>query len=128
SRMSWIFSRRGGSASFFKSFRLHRCADSRSAKALWKRSAWIPCRLSRSNSAYLRGWRSPISYFSPGPHLKPTDPVFWFMMQVGMILGFFTAYPANRFLLVKDWKEKMPQYMDQMRRKMRDEQGHPRPA
>jgi len=66
--------------------------------------------------------------FFPGPHLKPTDPVFWFMMQVGMILGFFTAYPANRFLLVKDWKEKMPQYMDQMRRKMRDEQGHPRPA
>jgi hypothetical protein len=68
-----------------------------------------------------------LTYFVlfPGPHVKPTDPVFWFMMQVGMILGFFTAYPANRFLLVKDWKEKMPQYMDEMRTKMREEEAHP---
>ncbi|MBS0420943.1 MAG: DUF4396 domain-containing protein [Proteobacteria bacterium] len=30
---------------------------------------------------------------------SPT-PVFWFMMQVGMVLGFLTAYPAN-WLLIK---------------------------
>jgi hypothetical protein len=29
------------------------------------------------------------------------------MMQVGMILGFVTAYPANRWLVKRGWKEKM---------------------
>lgn len=43
----------------------------------------------------------------PSPHLKPTEAVFWFMMQVGMILGFLTSYPANIFLLKVGWKEKM---------------------
>jgi hypothetical protein len=28
-------------------------------------------------------------------------------MQVGMILGFFTSYLANSFLLKAGWKEKM---------------------
>lgn len=31
--------------------------------------------------------------------------VFWFMMQIGMVLGFATTYPAN-WLLVK-WGVKM---------------------
>ena len=35
----------------------------------------------------------------PREHLKPTQAAFWFMMQIGMILGFFTSYPANVFLL-----------------------------
>jgi hypothetical protein len=30
----------------------------------------------------------------------PSTVVFWFMMQVGLILGFLTTYPAN-WLLVK---------------------------
>jgi hypothetical protein len=30
------------------------------------------------------------------------------MMQIGMIVGFFTSYPANLFLLKTGWKEKMP--------------------
>ena len=44
----------------------------------------------------------------PRPHLQPTDAVFWFMMQIGMIVGSFTSYPANLFLLNTGWKEKMP--------------------
>lgn len=61
-----------------------------------------------------------LTYFVlfPGPHLAPTDAVFWFMMQVGMIIGFFTSYPANRLLLGKGWKEEMPQYKNQMKQKM----------
>jgi hypothetical protein len=59
----------------------------------------------------------------PSPHLQPTDAVFWFMMQVGMILGFFTSYPANLFLLKIGWKEKMPQYKYEMERKMLEEQS-----
>jgi uncharacterized protein DUF4396 len=58
----------------------------------------------------------------PGPHLKPTETVFWFMMQVGMIIGFFASYPVNSFLLKIGWKEKMPQDEYEMERKMREEQ------
>jgi uncharacterized protein DUF4396 len=32
--------------------------------------------------------------------LDPTMAVFWFMMQIGMIPGFMTTYPAN-WLLVR---------------------------
>lgn len=41
------------------------------------------------------------------PHLKPTDPAYWFLMQIGMIVGFFTSYPANWWLIRRGWKEAM---------------------
>jgi hypothetical protein len=44
----------------------------------------------------------------PSPHLKPNMAAFWFMMQIAMIAGFFTALPANAWLIRKKWKEKMP--------------------
>jgi hypothetical protein len=44
----------------------------------------------------------------PGPHLNPGIAVFWFMMQIAMVVGFFTAIPANAWLIKKGWKEKMP--------------------
>ena len=34
-------------------------------------------------------------------HANPTEPVFWFMMQIGMTIGFFTSYPANIWLVKK---------------------------
>jgi hypothetical protein len=43
----------------------------------------------------------------PNPHLHPNQAVFWFMMQIGMIIGFLTSYPANVLLLRWGWKEKM---------------------
>ena len=49
----------------------------------------------------------------PRPHLQPTEAAFWFMMQIGMIVGFFTSYPANIFLLKTGWKEKMPLYQQE---------------
>src|SRR5262249_25106470 len=58
----------------------------------------------------------------PKPHLKPTEAMFWFMMQVGMIFGFTTSYPVNIFLLKSGWKEKMPQYKHEIKDKMRKEQ------
>lgn len=66
--------------------------------------------------------------FFPGPHLRPDEGVFWFMMQVAMIVGFFASYPANRFLLRAGWKEKMPQYKDEMKRTMRERRSHARAA
>jgi len=41
------------------------------------------------------------------PRLEPTQPEYWFLMQVGMIVGFFTSYPANWWLIRKGWKEAM---------------------
>ncbi|MBS1821295.1 MAG: DUF4396 domain-containing protein [Acidobacteria bacterium] len=50
-----------------------------------------------------------ITYFIlfPHPHLKPNQPAYWFMMQIGMVLGFFTSYPMNRVLVKIGWKEAM---------------------
>jgi Domain of unknown function (DUF4396) len=46
--------------------------------------------------------------FFPSPHLRPNEAVFWFMMQIAMIVGYFTSYPANIWLLEKGLKERMP--------------------
>lgn len=56
----------------------------------------------------LFGWMA-LTYYVifPGPHLHTNEAPFWFMMQVGMIIGFFTSYPVNVLLLKRGWKEKM---------------------
>jgi hypothetical protein len=41
------------------------------------------------------------------PPLEINTSAHWWMMQIGMILGFLTAYPANRWLVKNGWKEKM---------------------
>lgn len=43
----------------------------------------------------------------PVHHLHPDDVVFWFFMQLGMILGFGTAYPVNWGLVQAGIKERM---------------------
>jgi hypothetical protein len=43
--------------------------------------------------------------WQPAPAID--TPTHWWMMQVGMVLGFFTAYPVNRLLIRRGWKEKM---------------------
>ena len=50
-----------------------------------------------------------LTYFVlfPGPHLEPTRPLYWFMMQIGMVIGFFTSYPMNRLLVQWGTKEAM---------------------
>ncbi len=46
-----------------------------------------------------------IGIFSP-PLAKDTA-AYWFLMQLSMIVGFFTALPVNAWLLRKGWKETM---------------------
>ncbi len=43
--------------------------------------------------------------FAPG--LEKSTATYWMMMQLAMILGFFTALPVNHWLVVKGLKEKM---------------------
>ena len=45
--------------------------------------------------------------FFPHPRLTPKDSAYWFMMQTGMVLGYFTSYPMNRLLIKMGWKEAM---------------------
>ena len=58
------------------------------------------------------GWMTLTRYvFFPDPHrIYPNTAVFWFMMQIAMLIGWATSYPANVWLIRKGWKEKMPMY------------------
>ncbi|MFF8597070.1 DUF4396 domain-containing protein [Streptomyces sp. NPDC015220] len=57
----------------------------------------------------LFGWMALMFFvFFPAPHhLRPDDPVYWFLMQIGMIAGFFTAWPVNTWLIRSGIKEAM---------------------
>ncbi len=57
----------------------------------------------------LFGWMALMSFvFFPAPHhLTANSPVYWFLMQIGMIIGFGTAYPVNVWLIKRGIKEAM---------------------
>jgi len=50
-----------------------------------------------------------LTYFVlfPAPHLKPMQPEYWLLMQVGMVIGFATSYPMNGWLIRHGLKEAM---------------------
>ncbi|WP_109995215.1 DUF4396 domain-containing protein [Salinisphaera sp. LB1] len=49
-----------------------------------------------------------LSFLVLLPHEpEVTSPVFWFMMQIAMIIGFATAYPANWWLIKRGIKHGM---------------------
>ena len=49
-----------------------------------------------------------VVYFALFPnHLKPIQPVYWMMMQIAMIIGFITTFPANWWLVKAGIKERM---------------------
>ncbi|HSR83997.1 MAG TPA: DUF4396 domain-containing protein [Streptosporangiaceae bacterium] len=49
----------------------------------------------------LFGWMAIMSYvLFPSPHqLATSSAAFWFLMQIGMIIGFVTSWPANVWLV-----------------------------
>lgn len=53
------------------------------------------------------GWMAVAVFLLFHHEFSPTDPVFWFLMQLGMLWGFLTSYPINWWLLKKGWKETM---------------------
>lgn len=54
---------------------------------------------------FLGMWVYQEVLFSPG--LPKTTAAYWMMMQLSMILGFFTAWPVNAWLVRVGWKEPM---------------------
>lgn len=57
----------------------------------------------------LFGWMALMFFvFFPAPdHLRPDSPAYWFLMQIGMMLGFVTSYPVNVWLIRRGLKERM---------------------
>jgi hypothetical protein len=41
------------------------------------------------------------------PELKPNQVTYWFGMQVGMVISYFTVYPMNWWLIKSGVKEAM---------------------
>jgi hypothetical protein len=54
----------------------------------------------------LFGWMAIMSLvLFPAPHqLTPSSAAFWLLMQVGMIIGYFTSWPANVWLVKRGIK------------------------
>lgn len=56
----------------------------------------------------LFGWMALMQLvFFPIHHIHPDAATYWFLMQIGMVLGFITAYPVNVWLIKKGIKEAM---------------------
>jgi hypothetical protein len=56
----------------------------------------------------LYGWMAIMQLvLFPVEGLHPDQAAYWFLMQIGMILGFVTAYPANWWLIRRGVKEAM---------------------
>jgi hypothetical protein len=55
----------------------------------------------------LFGWMALSHFVLFRPPLEVDTAGHWFMMQVGMIAGYFTAWPVNRLLVQSGVKEKM---------------------
>jgi hypothetical protein len=53
------------------------------------------------------GWMAIAQYVLLPSHPRPDSAVFWFMMQIGMIFGFLTTYPANWLLIRSGIKSEM---------------------
>jgi hypothetical protein len=45
--------------------------------------------------------------FFPRERIQVNEPTYWFLMQIGMILGFLTSYPVNWWLIKSGVKEAM---------------------
>ena len=55
----------------------------------------------------LFGWMALSHFVIWRPPLEVDTSGHWFMMQIGMIVGYFTAWPVNRRLVRSGIKEKM---------------------
>ena len=55
----------------------------------------------------LFGWMALMRFVLFDPPLRPDQAAYWFMMQVGMAVGFLTSYPVNAWLIRRGIKEAM---------------------
>jgi hypothetical protein len=57
----------------------------------------------------LFGWMALMTFlFFPAPlHIMPSSAAYWLLMQIGMMIGFFTSWPANVWLVNRGIKVAM---------------------
>jgi len=57
----------------------------------------------------LFGWMAVMAFvLFPAPnHLMPNTAAYWLLMQIGMIIGFATSWPANVWLVSRGIKVAM---------------------
>jgi Domain of unknown function (DUF4396) len=57
----------------------------------------------------LFGWMAVMAFvLFPAPnHLMPSSAAYWLLMQIGMIIGYFTSWPANVWLVNRGIKVPM---------------------
>ena len=55
----------------------------------------------------LFGWMALMRFVLFDPPLRLDQASYWFMMQVGMAVGFLTSYPVNAWLVRRGIKEAM---------------------
>jgi len=55
----------------------------------------------------LFGWMALMRFVFFDPPLHPSSPVYWLFMQLGMVLGFATSWPANVWLINRGIKDAM---------------------
>ena len=57
----------------------------------------------------LFGWMAVMAFaLFPAPHhLMPSSVAYWLLMQIGMIIGYFTSWPANVWLVNRGIKVPM---------------------
>lgn len=53
------------------------------------------------------GWMALVVFVIFKHKMEANEPLFWFMMQIGMLCGFITAFPTNWLLIKMGVKEKM---------------------
>jgi len=53
------------------------------------------------------GWMAITTFLVFGHELSKTGPVFSFMMQIAMLVGFLTSCPVNWWLVRSGIKERM---------------------
>jgi hypothetical protein len=79
----------------------------------------------------LFGWMA-IFMLAIWPHhgIRIDSPDFWFQMQIGMILGYFTSWPVNKWLVSRGIKEKMDhrRHLGAMLKEMADEEPPDEPT
>lgn len=44
-------------------------------------------------------WLMLVDHLVFSADLRPNNPVFWFILQIGLIIGFFSAWPASSWLI-----------------------------
>lgn len=73
----------------------------------------------------LFGWMALSHFVLFQPPLTTDTSGHWFMMQIGMVVGFFTAWPVNRWLVRSGIKEKMDhrKHLAMIVEQMREEAG-----